>query len=202
MRVLLVVSGASGLVVGLRLAEALSAAGAELHTVVTPEALLVADYECMGRRGFVEALRRFSKNLYLSAELDAPVASSSHPIDAGAAAPASMRLVASLAQGIHSDLASRALGSLLRSRKRVVLIFREAPLGPVELRNLYRLAEMGAVIVPAVIGLYSGAETLREAVDFVVGKALDALGIENKLYRRWSREAPPRDPCRAFYGQS
>jgi len=198
LKVVLVISGASGVVVGLRLAEVLSKVG-EVYTIVTQEGLLVADYECLGRNRFVKLLRSFSKEVYLANEIDAPLASSSFLAEVGIAAPASMRLISSLAQGLQEDLASRALISILRRRGKVIVVFRESPLGVAELKNLLRLAERGVIVIPAVLGFYGVEGNVRSFVDFVVGKVLDVLGVKHDLYSRWTRKTPPLDPCRIFY---
>lgn len=202
-RVVLAVCGASGLVIALRLAQVMTSIGVEVHAIVSREALTVADHECGSRVWFLNKLSSYVKSLFSEDDWGSPLASSSFLVDACIAAPASMKSVAALAHGMQGDLLTRALGNCLRMRRPLVIVFRECPLGVAELRSLLTLAEMGAHIVPAVVGFYAKPQSLREVVDFIVGKVLDVLGIENDLYPRWgqsdARTARTLDPCRALY---
>lgn len=202
-RVVLAVCGASGLALSIRFAQILSSLGVEVYTVVSKEALEVADHECVSREWLLKKLSEFSKSVFEESDWSSPLASSSFLVDACVAMPASMKTISSLAHGIHGDLLTRALGNCLRMRKPLVIVFRECPLGVVELRSLLALAEMGAHIVPAVVGFYTRPQSIKDVIDFVVGKVLDVLGIENELYPRWGSQEVRRsltpDPCRALY---
>ncbi|NPA96863.1 MAG: UbiX family flavin prenyltransferase [Crenarchaeota archaeon] len=201
-RLALVISGASGVVIGLRLAQVLSEKGMEVHAVVTRNALEVANHECISGEWLLETLRRIAASVYLDSDWSSPLASSSFAVDACIAAPLSISSAAKLALGVQDSLALRALANCLRLRRPVVAIVRECPLGVAELRALLSLAKMGVRIVPAVVGFYARPQSISEVVDFIVGKALDALGIENSLYRRWGdpRTAQTPDPCQALFG--
>ncbi len=203
-RIAVCVTGASGCVLALRLCEVLNERGFELEAVVTRAALTVADYECVSRDWFLSRLRAWVRNIYNEDELDAPLASSSYGIDACIVIPASIKTLAMVVNGIAENLVVRAVLNALRMRRPVVAVVRESPLGVAELRVLYMAAKLGIVIVPAVIGFYARPQNIRDIVDFVVGKVLDVLGIENDLYTRWnevrSRKSRLPDPCRVLYG--
>ncbi len=203
-RVVLAISGASGIVIGLRLAEVLSSKSIEVHAVVSENALRVAETECVSREWFLEKLSKFVKALYFENSWESPLSSSSFLVDACIAAPLSIKSAALLALGIHENLLLRALGNCIRLRRPVVAVIRECPLGVAELRTLLNLAELGVAIVPAVIGFYTKPQGIKDLVDFIVGKVLDVLGIENDLYPRWgfsdARIARTRDPCLDLYG--
>ncbi len=203
-RIAVCITGASGCVLALRLCEVLRERGFELEAVVTRAALTVADYECVSRDWFLSKLRAWVQNIYNEDELDAPLASSSYSIDTCIIVPASIKTLAMVVNGIAENLVVRTVLNALRMRRPVVAVVRESPLGVVELRVLYMAARLGIAIVPAVIGFYARPQNIRDAVDFVVGKVLDVLGIENDLYTRWSevrsRKSRLPDPCRVLYG--
>ena len=203
-RIAVCVTGASGCVLALRLCEVLSGRGFRLEAVVTRAALTVADYECVSRDWFLSKLRVWVQNIYNEDELDAPLASSSYIMDACIIIPASIKTLAMVVNGVAENLAVRTVLNALRMRKPVVAVVRESPVGVAELRVLYTAAKLGISIVPAVIGFYVCPQNIRDIVDFVVGKVLDVLGIENDLYRRWnevkSRKPRLQDPCQVLYG--
>jgi len=197
-RVVIVVAGASGVPLGIVVARELRPRVDELYAVVTQRSLDIASLECGSRERFLSELARWVDEVYTENDWSSPLASSSFLLDACIAAPASMRLVASLAQGLYSDLASRALGNCLRLRRPLAIAFREAPLGPAELENLYKLALYGACIVPMTLAPYAHAVDAASVLRFVAGKLLDCIGIETGLYERWAgaRKARPLDLCR------
>ncbi len=128
-------------------------------------------------------------NYYRSDEWASPLASSSSLYDADMViVPCSMNTVARLAAGIQDNILLRAAHIVLRMRNKLVIVPRETPLSVIDLRNLYRLALYGAIVLPASPGFYSRPRGLDEILDFVVGKIMDVLGIENSLYRRWGEQ--------------
>ena len=199
-RAAVIIAGASGVVLGLVLSHELRKHVDELYAVVTERALEIAELECGSREEFLSMLRRCVDEVYMGSDWSSPLASSSRLLDACVAAPASMRLIAAVAEGVYTDLASRVLGNCLRLRRPTAIAFREAPLGPIELEKLYRLSIYGACIVPMVIAPYANAIELRSVLRFVAGKLLDCLGIESDLYERWegARIARSRDLCRGL----
>ena len=203
-RVVIVVTGASGVVLAIRLVEVLRERDVETLCVVTGRALVVADHECVSREWFLGVLSKFCTKVYREGDWESPLASSSFDIDACIAVPLTVTSAAKLSLGIYDNLALRALGNCIRLGRPVVAVVRECPLGVAELRALLRLAEMGVRIVPAVVGFYAKPASIKDVVDFIVGKVLDVLGIENDLYARWGSEDSSRaqtlDPCRALYG--
>ncbi len=132
-----------------------------------------------------EALGRLGARLYWEDDIEAPYASSSRAVDAMVVAPCSMRTLAAVAAGLSDNLVTRATRAHLRLGRRLVLVVRETPLGIAELRNMLRAAEYGATILPAAPGFYHRPRSVEDMVDFVVGKILDVLGLEHRLYARW-----------------
>ncbi|PKQ20702.1 MAG: aromatic acid decarboxylase [Actinobacteria bacterium HGW-Actinobacteria-6] len=190
-----VITGASGSVYGLRAVEQLLTSGHTVSLVATPTGAEVMAYETGLRLPETSAKETVLR--FLDLPPDAPlrvvpdndmfdaVASGSSSVDGVIVVPASMGFVASVAAGLGSDLAERAADVALKERRPLVLVPRETPLNLIHLRNMTSLAEAGAIIVPAMPAFYQRPETLDDMVNFVVGKALDVLGVEHELYPRW-----------------
>jgi 4-hydroxy-3-polyprenylbenzoate decarboxylase len=182
-RILVAVTGASGVRYGLRLAEVLAEKGL-LEAVLASRA---AEQVARAEEGI--SLEKWADDkgfkLYWDYEIDAPYSSSSRAVDAVAVAPCSMRTLAAVAHGLADNLITRAVLAHLRLRRPVVLVIRETPLGLAELRNMLLAAENGATILPASPGFYHRPRSVEDMVDFVVGKVLDVLGVSHSLYRRW-----------------
>jgi len=204
MKIFLGVTGASGCVIALRLAEVLKNLGHEVYAVVSEKALMIAEYECISKGWFLDKLTSFATNIYRESDINADISSSSNALDSYILAPASVKTMAMIVHGIAENLIVRAALIGLRMRKPVIAVVREAPLGIVELSVLLKAAKLGVFVVPAVIGFYTYPQSLKDVVDFIVGKVLDVLGIEHDLYRRWKGSRAPLypDPCEVLYGSA
>jgi len=134
-----------------------------------------------------EAVHGFAR--YGHKDFNAPFASGSNAPDAVIVAPCSMSTLARLAHGGGSDLLSRAGEVALKERKRLILLARETPLSLVHLRNMVAVTEAGAVVMPAIPSFYAGVETLEQAVDSVVLRALDHAGLRLPLLPRWGDDS-------------
>lgn len=192
-----VITGASGSVYGLKLVEQLLAAGHAVTLIVTKAGREVMAYETgfslpESSAGAADAVARFLEvtapsqlRVVPTGDLFDASASGSARIDGMVVCPASMGFCGSIASGLASDLPERAADVMLKERRPLVLVPRETPFSLVHLRNLTALAEAGAVILPAAPAFYNRPGTIDDLVDFVVGKVLDQLGIEHQLSRRW-----------------
>ena len=107
--------------------------------------------------------------------------------------PCSMGTLASIANGLSTNLIHRAADVHLKERRKLILVPRETPLGSIQLENMKRLADVGAIILPAMPGFYHGATTIQDLVDFVVGRICDQLGVPHKLFKRWGEKSAERD---------
>jgi 4-hydroxy-3-polyprenylbenzoate decarboxylase len=191
-----VITGASGSVYGLRLIEQLLLAGGAVTVIATEAGSEVMAFETgfsMPAPDEEERLLRFLEidrddaHLRIARDSDRfdAIASGSRRVDGMIVAPASMGYCGTLAAGLGSTLSQRAADVQLKERRPLVVVPRETPLSLVHLRNLTALAEAGAQILPASPAFYGRPETLDDVVDFVVGRILDQLGVDNALFRRW-----------------
>jgi len=183
------ITGASGVVYALRLIERCNLISKKynlIDVVYTTQAEKVA-YSEMGLslRDHLSKIECIH-SVYREDDWDSPIASSSNLVEYdGVIVPASLNTIAKLSCGIQDNLLLRVFSSLLRLRRRVVIVVRDTPLSTIDLRNLYRLSMSGAVILPAIPAFYIKPVSIDELVDFIVGKILDVLGIQHDLYRRW-----------------
>lgn len=202
-------TGASGAVYGARLLEVLLAAGERLHLVVSPaanevmraelgvvarepsqlEELFAAAREAMGdpRDSPLVDIPTLSSLVTWHAHGDyaASIASGSYLTRGMVICPCSMDTLASVAHGLGTNLVHRAAAVHLKERRPLVLVPRETPLGSIQLANMTRLAEAGAIILPAMPGFYHRPESIGELIDFVVARICDQLGVRHELSRRW-----------------
>lgn len=193
MRVFLGVTGASGAPYAARLLRALTDAGCEVGLAASASGIEVLATELYDDPSLPreEVLERFvgdardSVSVYGIGDYSSPYASGSARVDAYVVCPCSMSTVGTLAAGAMANLIHRAASVALKERRKLVLVPRETPLSSIHLRGLATLNEAGAVILFAAPGFYHGAETIEDLVDFVVSRALDQIGVENSLVRRW-----------------
>jgi len=195
-RVFLGVTGASGAPYALRLLEALAAAGCEVGVCASSAFVVILATELYGeaRLSRDETLARFTERageaaaIYDPNDWRAPYASGSAKVDAYVICPCSMGTLGTLASGAMSNLIHRAASVALKEERRLVVMPRETPLSDIHLENMLRLRRAGATILFLAPGFYHGAESVADLVDFVVGRCLDQLGLENALVRRWGQE--------------
>ena len=182
MKVVLAVTGASGVVYGVSLASELAKAGTELTVIVSDAAKRVLAAETR------EGLKRLKSQgrLLTEHDIDADIASGSAKTDAVVVCPCSMKTVAAIANGYAYNLICRTADVAIKEHRRLVLVVREMPLSAIHLENMLKLARLGAVILPASPGFYHEPKTVSDMVDHVVGKVLDVLGVESELYKRWT----------------
>jgi 4-hydroxy-3-polyprenylbenzoate decarboxylase len=190
------ITGASGAPYALRLLQVLLQQGHNIYLSVTGDGLKIlsdetgvllkgseTDIQYAFERQFdvkEGQLRYFDEdNLY------APIASGSSRVDAMVVIPCSMKAMASIANGFASNLIERAADVMIKEKRKLIIVPRETPLSAVHLRNMLALAELGCHIIPAMPAFYHRPKRLQDMVDFIVGRVLDTLGIENDLSPRW-----------------
>jgi 4-hydroxy-3-polyprenylbenzoate decarboxylase len=180
MRLIVAITGASGVIYGKRLLEELRERNIEVHLVVSGAAEKVAASE-LGTVNWAALVT----HIYKPDDLVAPIASGSFKVDGMVIVPTSMKTIGALASGYCDDLISRAADVQLKEGRRLIVVPRETPLHMIHLRNMAKLSRMGVTVVPAMPGFYHGPKTVGDLVDFMVGKILDQLGVEHALYRCW-----------------
>src|ERR1700743_3361392 len=184
-RLVIGLSGASGVAYGIRALEALRELGIESHLVVTKPAEMTIGYETKLSPKQVAAKADYS---YAINDIAAPIASGSFKTGGMLVAPCSVRTMSEIATGVTTSLLTRAADVMLKERRPLVLMVRETPLHLGHLRNMTALAEMGAIILPPVPAFYAEPKSLSDLVDQMVGRALDLLGYDWPDMTRWGED--------------
>ena len=183
-RLIVGVSGASGSVYAIAALRALRAVeDVETHLVLSQQARQTIALETDSTAEDVEQL---ADVVHRDGDLAASISSGSFKTDGMLVIPCSMRTASAIAYSFNANLLVRAADVCLKEKRRVVLVARETPLHLGHLRTLAQLAELGAVILPPVPGMYARPKTVEDIVAHTVGKALDQFGIDAKLFTRWS----------------
>lgn len=183
LRLTVAITGASGVAYGKRLLEILQESQVETYLIISEAAENVIAHELkMTRR----ELERLASHVYDVNDVSAPIVSGSFKTDGMIIIPCSMKTLAGIAQGYSENLILRAADVTLKEKRKLILVPRETPLSMVHLRNMLDLASQGVLVLPAMPAYYHQPEKLEDVIDFIVGKALDLLGVEHKLFKRWS----------------
>lgn len=183
MRLIVAITGASGVAYGKRLLEVLREKKVETYLIVSKAAENVIEHELETTK---RELEKLASHVYDVNDLSSPIVSGSFKIDGMIVIPCSMKTLAGIALGYSDNLILRAADVTLKEKRKLILVPRETPLSMVHLRNMLDLASQGVFILPAMPAYYHKPEKIEDLIDFVVGKALDLLGIEHKLFKRWS----------------
>ncbi|CAA7617252.1 3-octaprenyl-4-hydroxybenzoate carboxy-lyase [Candidatus Terasakiella magnetica] len=181
-RLVVGISGASGVIYGIRILEMLRRLGVESHLVMSRAAEVTLSYESSLKVAEVHAL---ADAWYRAEDIGAAPASGSFRTMGMIVAPCSIRTMSEIATGVTASLLTRAADVALKERRRLVLMVRETPLHTGHLRTMLQLSEMGAVIAPPVPGFYAKPTTLDEMVEHTAGRALDLFGLDCGTLRRW-----------------
>ncbi|MEK6690353.1 MAG: flavin prenyltransferase UbiX [Nitrospirota bacterium] len=190
------ITGASGSIYGVKLLEYLLKKGHKVYLTITKEGALImkeeVGYDWRGSEKTIE--KRIKKDLRIERgklsffneeNLFAPVSSGSQKVDAMVVIPCSMKTLSGIAQGYANNLVERSADVMIKEGRTLILVPRETPLNTIHLRNMLSLSQIGVMIIPAMPAFYNHPKKIGDLVDFIVGKVLDSLNIENSLYRRW-----------------
>jgi 4-hydroxy-3-polyprenylbenzoate decarboxylase len=181
-RLVVGISGASGVIYGVRLLELLKPLPIETHLVMSKAAEMTLAYETDRK---LAEIRSLADVCYPPADVGAAIASGSFRTLGMVVAPCSVRSLAEIATGVTSSLLTRAADVTLKERRRLVLMVRETPLHAGHLRNMLALSEMGAIVAPPVPAFYARPDSIADMVDHSLGRVLDLFGIEAGTVRRW-----------------
>jgi 4-hydroxy-3-polyprenylbenzoate decarboxylase len=172
MKLVVAITGASGIHLGKKFIDFLPPS-VEVHLVVSNHALTVESFE------------HSQITYHTDEEIAASISSGSFQVDATAIIPCSMNTLAKIACGISDNLTTRVAAVAIKEQKKLLLAPRELPFSAIALENMQKLAALGVIIAPPVLGYYASSDSLETMERFIIGKWYDVLGIETTLYQRW-----------------
>lgn len=184
-RMIIGISGASGVTYGVRLLQLLRNVGVETHLVMSKTAELTFAYETDLK---IAEVRELANVCHAIDDMASAISSGSFRTAGMIVAPCSMRSMSEIASGVTTTLLTRAADVVLKERRRLVLIVRETPLHTGHLRTMTALSEMGAIIAPPVPAFYAKPENLEDMVEHTVGRVLDLFDIDIGVVRRWGED--------------
>jgi 4-hydroxy-3-polyprenylbenzoate decarboxylase len=198
-RLVVGITGATGIVYGVRALEMARAAGVETHLVISKAGELTRAYESDLS---AEELRGLADVVYPIGNIGGAIASGSFKTDGMLIAPCSIKTLAAVAHGFGDNLLTRAADVTLKERRRLVLMVREAPLTLAHLRAMEAVTENGGIVMPPVPAFYLRPQSIDELVTHTVARALDVLGVEVADLDRWDGSPPPARTVTALNGGS
>ncbi|MBC8062905.1 MAG: UbiX family flavin prenyltransferase [Clostridiaceae bacterium] len=183
------ITGASGSIYSIRLIQELLEKKIYVHVICTENGKKVMKYEtALDLEEWVNELKSKYNHIKLEDinDMFSGVASGSYKFDAMIILPCSMGTLAEISNGLSRNLLCRVADVALKESRRLIISPRETPLNAIHLENMLKLSKLGVTILPPMPGFYHKPKTLEDLVDFVVGKILDSLSIENKLFEKWN----------------
>ena len=186
-RIMVAITGASGMVYARRLLEVLPSAYDTIYMTASENASAIIrdELDVDKPSGLIPKGEESKFKLFESSDFFAPTASGSHEYDGLVIIPCSMGVVGRIASGVSNDLITRSADVCLKERRKLVLVVRETPLNLIHLRNLTALAEAGAIILPAAPAFYSRPESIYDLVEFIVDRVLRMLDVDIRLIKGW-----------------
>src|SRR5262245_10409608 len=185
MKIIVAITGATGTIYGVRILQRLREAGAETHLVISRWGARTLIHETPYSREQVEAMATVS---YAPGDMGAAISSGSFRTDGMVIAPCSAKTLAAIAHGFGENLVHRAADVILKERRKLVLMVREAPLSDIHLENMLKLSRMGAVILPPMPAFYNHPRRVDDVVEHSVSRVLDQFGLDVSGAERWSGE--------------
>jgi flavin prenyltransferase len=189
MVIIVAITGATGAIYGIRLLEVLaSLKDIETHLIISEAGEKTIAYETQYK---LKDVKKMASHCYDVRDIYAPISSGSFRTDGMIIAPCTIKTMSALANSYSENLIVRAGDVTLKERRKMVAVVRETPLHLGHLRNMEKLTEMGAIILPPMPAFYHKPQTVQDIVDHTVGKMLDVFDIKHDLFRRWSGLALP-----------
>jgi 4-hydroxy-3-polyprenylbenzoate decarboxylase len=182
MRLILAITGSSGVIYGIKVLEVLLKLKIETHLIISEWGERNVQIETDRS---VESVKSLATIHYNNNNMAAPISSGSFRTDGMAIVPCSMKTLSSIANGYDDNLVSRAAGVCIKESRRLVIVPRETPLSRIHLQNMSRLADIGVIVLPAMPGFYHRPKSIDDIVTHIAGKILDQFGIEHNIFRRW-----------------
>ena len=185
LKIIVAITGATGAIYGVRIVQRLREAGVETHLVISRWGARTLLHETPFSREQVESLATVS---YAPGDMGAAISSGSFRTDGMVIVPCSAKTLAAIAHGFGENLVHRAADVILKERRRLVLVVREAPLSDIHLENMLKLSRMGAVILPPMPAFYNHPRTVDDVIDHTVSRVLDQFGLDVSGVDRWTGE--------------
>jgi 4-hydroxy-3-polyprenylbenzoate decarboxylase len=185
MRIIVAITGATGAIYGVRILQRLRDAGAETHLVISRWGVRTLLHETTFSKEQVESLASVT---YASGDMGAAISSGSFRTDGMVIVPCSAKTLAAVAHGFGENLVHRAADVILKERRKLVLVVREAPLSDIHLENMLTLSRMGAVMLPPMPAFYNHPQTVDDVVEHTVSRVLDQFGLDAGGSARWTGE--------------
>jgi 4-hydroxy-3-polyprenylbenzoate decarboxylase len=182
MRLIVAITGGSGVVYGIKILEILKNLEVESHLVISKWGERNVKIETDKTIEYVKSL---ATKHYDNDNMAAAISSGSFKTDGMAIVPCSMKTLSSIASGYDDSLISRSAGVCIKESRRLVIVPRETPLSKIHLENMIKLVEIGVIILPAMPGFYHKPNSIDDLITHIVGKILDQFGIKHNIFRRW-----------------
>jgi 4-hydroxy-3-polyprenylbenzoate decarboxylase len=182
MKLVIGITGSTGVIYGIRILEVLKQCKIQTHLVITEWAkkclAMETDYK-------LDQLKSLAAEYSDDSNLASGISSGTYRHNGMIVIPCSMKTLSSIANGYDETLVARAAGVTLKESRKLVLVTRETPLTAINLENMLKLSRLGVVILPPVPGFYTKPKSIEQIIDHTVGKCLDQFGIDHDLYKRW-----------------
>jgi 4-hydroxy-3-polyprenylbenzoate decarboxylase len=179
-------TGASGVIYGVKILEVLSKLGVETHVIITQAGLKNLEIETSQT---INGLRSMASHFYQEGDFTAPLASGSFKVDGMVVAPCSIKTLSAIANSYSYNLLVRTADVMLKERRRLVLLVRETPLHEGHLELMLKVTRMGGVIMPPVPAFYHHPKTIEDLMNQTIGKVLDLFSIDANLFKRWGAQS-------------
>ncbi|MGQ0605649.1 MAG: UbiX family flavin prenyltransferase [Candidatus Nitrosotenuis sp.] len=182
MKIIIGITGSTGVIYGIRILEVLKQCNVQTHLVITEWAKKCLAMETEYKLDYLKSLASEYSD---DSNLASGISSGTYKMDGMIIIPCSMKTLSSVANGYDETLVARAAGVTLKESRKLILVTRETPLTAINLENMLKLARLGVIILPPVPGFYTKPKSIEEIIDHTVGKCLDQFNIEHDLYKRW-----------------
>ena len=182
MKLIIGITGSTGVLYGIRMLEALKKLKVETHLVMSQWAENCISMETEYTSDYVKSL---ATNTSDDKNMASSVSSGTHKVDGMIVAPCSMKTLSAIANGYDDTLVARAAGVTIKESRKLILMVRETPLSAIHLENMLKLSRIGVVILPPVTEFYTKPKTIEDIVNHGVGKCLDQFDLQHNLYPRW-----------------
>ena len=188
-KIILAITGASGIIYGIKLLNYLIERFQTEFIISNSAISVIREESSLSFNNFEEFKKTFihpNLRIYSDSDISAPIASGSYQTEGMFIVPCSMKTLSAIANGYSDNLITRTADVMIKEKRRLVIAPREMPLSVIHLENMLKLARIGVIIAPPIPAFYHKPENFDDIVNFIVGKLLDCMGIENNLYRRWN----------------